>query len=67
MGRAVCEAVAVRDAFWTSLSCSRRHQGGHAAGKGQHRWQQGRPWALVFVGDKAGSWLRPAVAFVADS
>ncbi|CAN0215647.1 unnamed protein product [Pylaiella littoralis] len=79
-GRAICEAVAVRDAFLLSLSCcgrqgaggggggdgdgGRRLSGG-AEGRQQQQQQQRQPWALVLIGNDAGDWLRPAVACVA--
>lgn len=64
-GRAVCEAVAVRDAFALSAACCRRQRGGGVGGWGPERPR--RPWALVLVGNEAGGWVRPAVAYVEAS
>ena len=61
-GRAVCEAVAVRDAFALSVACCRRRRG-----SGRRRQRPRQPWALVLVGNEAGGWVRPAVAYVATS
>lgn len=65
-GRAVCEAVAVRDAFAISVACCRR-QGGGGRGRVRGLGRPRRPWALVLVGNEAGGWVRPAVAVVAAS
>eukprot|EP00903_Cladosiphon_okamuranus_P012367 g11592.t1 len=62
-GRAVCEAVAIRDAFALSVACCGRQRGG---GRGLGRRPR-RPWALVLVGNEAGGWVRPAAAVVAAS
>jgi len=81
-GRAVCEAVAVRDALLLSSYFRRRQEvkggsgdggeggsGSEEGAAGQRRWlqQERRPWALVLVGNEAGGWLRPAVASLATS
>ncbi len=76
-GRAVCEAVAVRDALLLSAYFRRRQEvvagsggggGGCGSGHGGQRQQrERRPWALVLVGNEAGGWLRPAVASLAAS
>eukprot|EP00752_Nemacystus_decipiens_P012200 g10816.t1 len=59
-GRAVCGAVAARDAFELSAAC-RRGRGGFGPGRPR------QPWALVLVGNEAGGWVRPAVARMAAS
>ncbi|CAM9685266.1 unnamed protein product, partial [Ectocarpus sp. 12 AP-2014] len=69
VGRGVCEAVAVRDALLASLFCCRQRRGSGRGGGGETRqWgQQRRAWALVLVGNEAGDWFRPAVAYMAGT
>lgn len=56
VGRAVCEALAVRDALAATVSFPSHRVVGGGGSKGS-----GHPSALVMIGNEAGDWFRPAV------
>lgn len=63
VGRAICEAVAVRDALLTSASCCREYFEKFESEGDYESWdaRAEQPWALVLVGNDAGIWFRPAL------
>ena len=62
VGRGVCEAVALRDAMFSSLVHGHRCR--QELGTFGRASSPAHGWALVLVGNEAGSWFRPAVVEV---